>query len=604
MHVIGTAGHVDHGKSTLIERLTGIDPDRLAEEKERGLTIDLGFAWLRLPSGREVGIVDVPGHERFIKNMLAGSGAVGVCLFVVAANEGWMPQSQEHFEIIDLLGVSAGVVAITKKDTVDEPDFQKVADDVAERLVGSSLSGVEIIGVSPVTDEGMDDLVAELDRVLRSTPPAPDNGRPRLFVDRVFTIKGSGTVVTGTLIDGELEEGLEVEILPEGHTARIRSIQSHERSTKKLGPGNRCALNLVGVDRTSIQRGDVVVARGTWRATDRLAVDIKFLSEMEPTEKGAFRLHLGSSETGVRVRLLDRFAILHPDRPVIADFGDKFVLRDVGRRATAAGGRVIDPHMPPYKRSDPRVLEGLRRRLDADRHAFARITVEERGHISKEDLAVMSGLSLEDPGVIELNSYFVSPAAMSRWKDAVSAEAGRYQASHPNEAGLPRTSAQPLVSTDPKLASEVLTYLEENGTIVADSEVIRTPDFSPEVGGEEAERLLDSLRSSGSSPPLLKELRQQHDASLIRSLIRAGRLIEVTTELVYLKETLDDIAERTTRAIDEEGPVTVAEFRDLVGTTRKYAVPLLEYLDRVGITRRDGDVRTRGSAASSDRRLP
>src|SRR5918999_812716 len=259
MQVVGTAGHVDHGKSTLVERLTGIDPDRFAEEKRRGLTIDLGFAWLRLPSGREIGLVDVPGHERFIKNMLAGAGGISVCLFVVAANEGWKPQSAEHLSILEVLGVSSGVVALTKSDTVTPDDLELARLDVEEHLAASTLGSAPIVPCSAITGDGIPDLVAALDEVVRTSPPARDAGRPRLWVDRVFTIAGAGTVVTGTLAGGSFSVGDAVEIAPEGRRARIRTIQSHKKEAASIEPGNRVALNLAGLEREGAERGDAIV---------------------------------------------------------------------------------------------------------------------------------------------------------------------------------------------------------------------------------------------------------------------------------------------------------------------------------------------------------
>ncbi|MGH2819515.1 MAG: selenocysteine-specific translation elongation factor, partial [Actinomycetota bacterium] len=367
MHVIGTAGHVDHGKSTLVQRLTGIDPDRFAEEKRRGLTIDLGFAWLPLPSGREIGLVDVPGHERFIKNMLAGAGGISVCLFVVAANEGWMPQSSEHLAILDVLGVSHGVVALTKKDTVDDETLEMAIAEVEERVAQSSLKGAPIVPCSGTTGEGLHALVGEIDRAVGSAPPAPDLDRPRLWVDRVFTIAGAGTVVTGTLAGGSLAVGDEVVISPEQRRARVRSIQSHKKEVAGIAPGNRVALNLAGLERQGAERGDAVVRHGQWRPTARVDALIRvvpsFVSGRDHllTEKGAHLLYAGSAETPVRVKLLtdealaageSGFAQLYLRDPLPLARGDRFVLRDAGRILTFGGGEVLDPLPGPARRGD------------------------------------------------------------------------------------------------------------------------------------------------------------------------------------------------------------------------------------------------------------
>ena len=358
MHVIGTAGHVDHGKSTLVERLTGMDPDRFAEEKRRGLTIDLGFAWLTLPSGNEIGIIDVPGHERFVRNMLAGAGGTTICLFVVAANEGWKPQSAEHLAILDVLGTTEGVVALTKSDLVDLDTLDSVRDDVSGRLASSSLSEMPIVACSATTGEGIDELVAELDRVVSQAPPAADLGRPRLWVDRVFTISGAGTVVTGTLGGGTLTVGDDVTVAPEGRHARIRSIQSHKKDVSRVEPGNRTALNLAGLERQGAQRGDAIVTTDKWHPTRRVHASVRVLDPSlagqthELKEKGAHLLYAGTAETPVRVRLLGTdelepgaagYAQLELRDPLPLARGDRFVLRDVGRVLTLGGGRVLDP---------------------------------------------------------------------------------------------------------------------------------------------------------------------------------------------------------------------------------------------------------------------
>ncbi|MDP9234375.1 MAG: selenocysteine-specific translation elongation factor, partial [Actinomycetota bacterium] len=370
MHVIGTAGHVDHGKSALVERLTGIDPDRFEEEKRRGLTIDLGFAWLTLPSGNEIGLIDVPGHERFIKNMLAGAGGISICLFVVAANEGWKPQSAEHLSILQILGITSGVVALTKSDTVDEEALELVTLEVQEQLAASALADAPVVACSAVTGQGVGELVAELDRVVSSAPPVPDNDRPRLWVDRVFTIAGAGTVVTGTLSGGSIAAGDEAEVVPEGRNARVRTIQSHKREVSRAAPGTRVALNLAGLERQGAVRGDAIVRPGQWRSTRLVDARVEVLPENLSgadhalTEKGAHLLYVGSAETPVRLRLLDSekirpgefgFARLFLRDPLPVTRGDRFVLRDAGRVLTFGGGEILDPQ--PTRRANLALLE-------------------------------------------------------------------------------------------------------------------------------------------------------------------------------------------------------------------------------------------------------
>ncbi|MGZ5384335.1 MAG: selenocysteine-specific translation elongation factor, partial [Acidimicrobiia bacterium] len=370
MPVVGTAGHVDHGKSTLVQALTGRDPDRWEEEKRRGLTIDLGFAWTTLADGTEISFVDVPGHERFIKNMLAGSEAIDVALFVVAADEGWMPQSEEHLAVLDLLGVRSGLVAVTKADRVDDELLEFVTLEVEEKLAGTSLAGVPILPVSAVSNRGMDDLRTALEATIREIRPSlVDIGRPRLWVDRSFTITGAGTVVTGTLLDGSLATGDQLEIWPGRLRGRVRGLQNHEKDHLQVAPHNRVAVNLVGLDRAEVGRGAMLGRPDDWYPTDTVLVHIETARYLdEPlTNRGAYHLHLGSGAWPVRLRLVATSelegsgpAILQLSQPLPLKVGDRFIRRVVGRRAVAGGGRVLDPH-PAAKTRDLRpTVETLR----------------------------------------------------------------------------------------------------------------------------------------------------------------------------------------------------------------------------------------------------
>jgi selenocysteine-specific elongation factor len=615
MHVIGTAGHVDHGKSTLVLALTGIDPDRLEEEKRRGLTIDLGFAWLPLPSGGEVGIVDVPGHERFIKNMLAGAGAINVTLFVVAATEGWKPQSQEHLDILDLLGVRNGVVALTMADLVDEESLIEVAADVEARLVGTSLAGSPIVAVSAVTGRGLPDLLAELEQALARTPPAEDRERPRLWIDRVFSMKGSGTVVTGTLTGGTLDRNEEVELLPPGFRARVRGIQSHRRQVERIRPGNRTALNLVGVDSDLLARGQVVTRPGLWQTTDRVMASIRFLPHLghDPTERGAFKLYAGSMEADVGIRFLGDLpgqgetgtALVALSRPAVLEWGDRFVLRDAGRRETVGGGVVLEVAPGRIRRTDPAVLDRVRRRRAAgDRLAYLRVLLEEEGRIGRSEIRLRTGLAPAEAEAVDavwLPTVVLSRPAIEALAQRASVELRRYQQQHPLELGMSRAALRAALGLDARVFDEVADHLARQGVLVADASAVRTPDHVPDQGGPQRDALLGSLDDAGFSPPLLSELYRTYDPALVRALVRSGELVQVAPDLVYRAARLEGLKEQLAAAIAGVGPVTVAQFRDLVSTSRKYAVPLLEYLDRTGFTRRQGDVRVLGPSAGAAR---
>jgi selenocysteine-specific elongation factor len=615
MHVIGTAGHVDHGKSTLVLALTGMDPDRLAEEKRRGLTIDLGFAWLPLPSGGEIGIVDVPGHERFIKNMLAGAGAINLTLFVVAATEGWKPQSQEHLDILDLLGVQSGVVALTMADLVDEARLLDVAADVEGRLAQTSLAGAAIVPVSALTGQGLPELLTELESALARTPPAQDRERPRLWIDRVFSMKGSGTVVTGTLTGGGLDRNEEVELLPLGFRARVRGIQSHRRQVEHIPPGNRTALNLVGVDPDLLARGHVVSRPGLWRTTDRVMASIRFLPHLghDPTERGAFKLYAGSMEADVGIRFLGDLpqqgetatALVALAHPAVLEWGDRFVLRDSGRRETVGGGVVLEVSPGRVRRGDPAVLERVAsRRAAADRLAYFRLVLDEETRMARSEIRLRTGLppaEAEQADAVWLPTIVFSRAALDALSQRASTELRRYQQLHPLEPGMPRAALRAALGLDGRTFDEVAEHLAAQGLLVADASAVRTPDHVPDQGGAQREALLGVLDEAGLSPPLLPELYRLYDPALVRALVRTGELVLVAPDLVLRAEDLGAVKERLTDLIERSGPVTVAQFRDLVATTRKYAVPLLEYLDRTGFTRRQGDVRVLGPSAGAAR---
>ncbi len=370
MRVVATAGHVDHGKSSLVLALTGTDPDRFAEEKRRGLTIDLGFAHFTLPSGEEIGLVDVPGHVRFLRNMLAGVGGVDACVFVVAATEGWKPQSEEHLRILTLLGLRHGVVALTKCDLVDDEWLDLQTLEVADHLAGTFLAEAPIVPVSSTTGAGLDRLCAALDTLVATTEPSADRGRPRLWIDRSFAAKGSGTVVTGTLTGGRIHLDQRVDVLPAGQTARIRAIQTHGRSVDEVGPGHRVAINLSGVDHHQLGRGDAVVVGSQWRPTRRVDASLEVLGALdhEVSRRGAYVAYIGSGEWPVRVRILGDHALLPGETgavrlhlevalPLVA--GDRYVLRESGRNETVGGGEVLDvePVLPASRARPDRSIE-------------------------------------------------------------------------------------------------------------------------------------------------------------------------------------------------------------------------------------------------------
>jgi selenocysteine-specific elongation factor len=602
MHVIGTAGHVDHGKSSLVERLTGIDPDRFEEEKRRGLTIDLGFAWLTLPSGKEIGLVDVPGHERFIKNMLAGAGGISICLFVVAANEGWKPQSAEHLSILHVLGITSGVVALTKSDTVDQEALELVTLEVQEELSGSVLANAPIVACSSVSGQGIDRLVQELDRVVTSTSPLPDSGRPRLWVDRVFTISGAGTVVTGTLTGGSVDNGQEVEVSPAGRRGRVRRIQTHKREVPRAAPGTRVALNLAGLDRQGAERGNAIVAPGQWRPSRVVDAKLEVLpaqltgAEHVLTEKGAHLLYVGSAETPVRVRLLDRdeippggsgFARLFlRDRLPLAR-SDRFVLRDAGRVLTFGGGEIMDPR--PTRRPDHRLLERL---AGATSEEALAAFVQSDGAVPVEEAMVRSGATRSGAqGVTQLGSIFVSDARLRELVQTVERTLESYHQDRPLERGIAKEVLRARTPLDAQAFQALLERLPE---VMEDGAVVHMGGHSATLLPEQQSArnlIIERIEAGGMSPPLTEELGA--DPALLRAMTEAGDLIRIGD--FYLTAAQAAKVRSEVRAdIELSGPLSVAQIRDLLRTSRKYAVPLCEWLDSTGATRRQGDLRYLG----------
>ena len=601
LQVVATAGHVDHGKSSLIVRLTGIDPDRWDEEKRRGLTIDLGFAWTTLPSGLEVGFVDVPGHERFIGNMLAGVGPVRIVLFVVAADEGWKPQSEEHLAIVDVLGASAGIVALTKSDLVDTAQLDARRDEVRERLAGTVLADASILACSSATGEGIEELIAALDRVVE---PAGDRmGRARIHIDRSFTIKGAGTVVTGTLTGADLSVGDEVAILPSGGRTRIRGLQTHRRNVEVATPVSRVAANLAGMARESAGRGDLLVRPGEWRPTALIDVHLRPVRSVSHplTSRGAYKVHVGSAERDVRLQPhgplgpgAEGFARLRLSAPVVVAFGDRFVLRDAGRRATVGGGTILDPHPIP----DADVTRRLERRRRASEDELPAVLVEERGAVRAADILPLAGRRVSSvAGAKLLDGWWISDDLATELERRAIAEVEAFHRSNPLLPGLESADLRARVlSADvpEEVAVAVLGHLEREGALERRGTLVRRAGHTVSLGDREPEalRLLDLVVSGEPTPPTQGELEAQgFSRELVEACVSTGRLARVSRDLVLSPGFLAE-AERIARseAATTEG-LTVSRFRELLRTTRKYALPILGYFDEGGITRRDGDVR-------------
>jgi selenocysteine-specific elongation factor len=610
LHVVATAGHVDHGKSSLIMRLTGIDPDRWEEEKRRGLTIDLGFAWCVLPSGREVGFVDVPGHERFIHNMLAGVGPVRLVLFVVAADEGWRPQSEEHLAILQVLGVHRSVIALTKTDLVDDETRALALEEVRERVAGSPLEQATLVGCSARTGEGIDELRAALDEAVGRAPEPGRGGRPRLFVDRVFPITGAGTVVTGTLTGQCLAVGDEIEVFPTRRRARIRGLQTHKRSIERACPVSRVAINLVGADRAELERGHLIGVPGSWRPTREFEARVTPVRSLQRslTTRGAYKLHAGSAEVDVRIRLYgatriepggSAFARIRTSAPLVLDLFDRFVLRDAGRRETVAGGEVLDLQPPARAPRDPAAR--LTRRERASGRALTPLLLDERGAVRIRDAVLLVGDSDAASDPTRVGDWLVNPPLRQRVNDGLVNSLEEFHAKHPLLEGMDLASARSLVADelaacdvadDPGLVDSLLAAIESEGRIARDASTVRLTPHRVTMRGQEAElaRLLDAVGGPHSAqPPTVQELENAGcPRALIEAAVRAGLVVRVSPDLVMDPDFVARAEAVTREAL--EG-ITVGAFRERLETTRKYALPLLELFDRTGVTRREGDLR-------------
>ena len=590
MPVIGTAGHVDHGKSTLVAALTGIDPDRWEEERRRGLTIDLGFAWMRLPGGQNVSFVDVPGHERFIKNMLAGIEAVDAALFLVAANEGWMPQSEEHLAVLDLLEVSRGVVALTKVDVVDEELADLVELDTVEQLSGTVGAQWPVVRVAAPLGSGVPRVAESLEAVLGGYTPE-DLDRPRLWIDRAFSIRGAGTVVTGTLLDGTLAVGDRVEIWPGPAGARIRGLESHGTPLRTVGPGWRVAVNLAGLGRHTPERGSLLAVPGQWESTDSIVALVRparYVAEL--SAKGAYHLHVGSGAWPVRFTPLERgpgaiVAHLQVPEPLRLAMGDRFVLRETGRRMVLGGGRVIDP-CPPPTFAKRRILG---RRLSGLAGASPRDQAD--GLLAARGRADLAELAAHTRGGLPRSGLTAGSVAVSEeWAESILAQledaVGRHHRKHPFQLGMPAARAASELGMEQTMLVELTNHhprLRLEGTVIRDpqSEVNADPTRSP-LWTEARRRMVEG----GLMTPAPATLGLEDD--LTHALVRIGELTRVSPSIFYLPEQVEELLGI---AAELEQPFTVSDFRAAAGLSRKYAVPFLEWTDSQGKTRRRGDLR-------------
>jgi len=627
--VIGTAGHVDHGKTALIKALTGIDTDRLKEEKERGISIELGFASLALSNGQTIGIVDVPGHEKFIKNMVSGAAGIDMVILVIASDEGVMPQTREHLNICSLLGIKRGLVALTKIDMVDEEWLYLVNEDVYEFLKGTFLETSPVVPVSSLTGAGLNELLDALGKGASEIKEEAEAGLFRLPVDRVFTMKGFGTVVTGTLISGDVRVGEEVEILPTGITAKVRGIQVHNQSATMAEAGQRTAINLQGVEKATISRGDVLSRPHMLKPTNRLDVFIEYLSHNDKKLKNRslVRFHAGTNEVIGRTILLDReemepgsrgYAQLILESPIVAMSGDRFVVRSYSPVTTVGGGIIIDPLPKKHKRNSEKVLlefDLLNSGTDSERVA---LIIERSGieGIELLELVIRTGIhqnrlreilkslsSGKKIVILEIDeSRFIFFPLYQDLQKQILRDVRAYHERHPLKEGILKEELRNTTGqyVSPRLFNMAVKDLESKAEIVIERENLRMPGHRVDLKGD-----LDDLRNkmggiyieAGLTPPTLKEVmekfadRKNLAESVLNVMLKEGTLTKINEDLYFHKEILLKLRENYKNLLLKDGKATPASFKELTGLSRKFIIPLMEYFDITKLTIRAGDHR-------------
>ena len=627
--VLGTAGHVDHGKTALIKALTGTDTDRLKEEKERGITIELGFASLKLPSGQTLGVVDVPGHEKFIKHMVSGAAGIDLVMMIIAADEGIMPQTKEHLNICSLLGIRTGLVALTKIDMVENDWLELVKTEIQDFLKGTFLEGVPVIPVSALKQKGIDELTAALDTVVQNIPEKNDCGIFRLPVDRVFTMKGFGTVVTGTLISDSISVGEDVLILPEEINTRIRGIQVHNQPTQEATAGQRTAINLQGIEKESLQRGDVLARYGTIVPSIRLDVYIDYLKNNAKSLKNRTltRLHTGTSEIIARVILIEKdelapgekgFAQLILEKKDVVVAGDRFVLRSYSPITTIGGGLIIDPLPPKHKRLNKKVIEELATLLNGTLPKKIEVILERAGfagtnlrhlvfrlgtnakNIKEELQSILSQKSALITDKEETN--IISASFYEKLAQSAAEIISQYQKKNPLREGISKEELKASLGRDisPKLFFMLLQNLADQKKIEVDKETVRLFGHKVTLADDLnsiRQAILKIYNEAGLTPPSFKDVinnfqdKKTEAQNIIKLLLKDGSLIKINEELIFTREALDNLRKNYKALLVKEGKATPVSFKELTGLSRKYIIPLMEYFDTDKLTMRVGDHR-------------
>ena len=639
--ILGTAGHIDHGKTSLVKALTGVDTDRLKEEKERGITIELGFTFLDLPSGIRLGIIDVPGHEKFVKHMVGGVWGIDLVALVIAADEGVMPQTREHLDICKLLGVKKGLIVLTKIDLVDEDLLELVKEEVSEIVQDTFLRGAPILSVSSVTGQGIPQLASTLDHLSQEIEGRPADGLFRLPIDRVFTMKGFGTIVTGTMISGSLSLGETVQILPSGTEGKVRNLQVYNRSVERAVAGERTAVNLQGIETSAIERGDVLIRPNTLRPTQLIEAYLEYLSDAPRPLKHRTkaRFHIGTALTHASVFLLDReelspgeggFVQLRLERPVVALPQDRFVIRGSAAIQTVGGGTILDSHPDKHRRFSPSVIADLSLLKDGTNEQALRQHIRHSG---------MGGITLEDlsnrvevsPGEIQANIrkmaekgdlLFIDPEKLKviekgqyqGLRELVLAQLGEFHRRSPMKSGLSkeelRTKLPPEV--DIKLFQILINQLIQSKEVVLEKDKLRLPVHQISSADEKGlvKRVEASVLKGGLQPPSPKELseewseREEEVRAIFEHLTHEGVLVKIKGEIYVHRVSFENLKEELVAYLKSHQEITTPQFKEMTRASRKYAIPLIEYFDQSKLTLRIGEKRVlRGSSQGLEKKL-
>ncbi|MFO7643735.1 MAG: selenocysteine-specific translation elongation factor [Desulfosarcina sp.] len=627
--ILGTAGHIDHGKTSLIKALTGTNTDRLKEEQLRGITIELGFAALDLPSGRRLGIVDVPGHEKFVKNMVAGATGIDIVCMVIAADEGVMPQTREHMEICTLLDVRYGLVALTKVDMVDEEWLELVHEDVREFTVGTFLEQSAIIPVSSISGQGLPQLVAELDTLWEKVPERTTSSLFRLPVDRVFSMKGFGTVITGSLISGRIQVGESIMIYPGRTTSKVRGIQVHNQSQESAEAGMRTAINFQGLEKTAINRGDILARENTLIPNYMLDLDFHYLSSNKKPIKSRtqVRFHTGTSETMGNLIFLDREELMpgqtapaqvRLEEPLTLIRDDRFVIRSYSPVRTIGGGKVLDPIAPKHKRFHQEIIDGLKNLLAASPEGIidhqARMAGPEG--ITFAGLLLMTNLpekALETTIAAMLNRQtlvvvdkdnrtYIHLAVFDRLKQLSLDVLEQYHRDNPLKPGI---SKEELKSKFPpkssgKLFTLILNRMIRDQQLILEDDTVRLASHTVSLAVDQKalkQRFADIYRQGGLTPPYFREIVKDLEVDpksakdVLELLVGEGRLVKVKEDLYFDRTTLEKLKDDLVAYILDKGEISTPEFKDMTGASRKYVIPLIEHFDATQVTIRIGDIR-------------